>query len=94
MTPPVSASHCLSQVGLGREASRRIVPCGVVGLVVEPAAVDHADPCAGQDPGGVRVVHAAGSGSLVDVCCPGALVAAVVREVRDGLTEALLQAQL
>jgi hypothetical protein len=38
----------------------------VVGLVVEPAAVDHADPRAGEDAYGVGVVVAAGSRLCVD----------------------------
>ena len=58
MTPPVSTSDRLNQFGLGQEVLRRAVSGGVVGLVAEPAAVDHADPCGGQAPGRISAASA------------------------------------
>jgi hypothetical protein len=56
------------------------VPGGVVGALVVPAAVDDANPGAGEDSHGVGVVVSARAGSVVDVGCPSALVSAVVSE--------------
>src|SRR5512144_2761214 len=63
---------------------------GVVGLVVDPAAVDDADPGAGEHADRVRVVVAAVAGPLVDLGGPGAGVPAVVGEGGDGGAEALV----
>ena len=54
---------------------------GVVGDVVLPAAPDDGGPGTGKDANGVRVAHAAGAGSGVDVGGPGVGVAGVVGEV-------------
>src|SRR6266851_1012837 len=66
------------------------VPGWVVGDAVEPAAVDDADPGAGQDADGVRVVLAAGDRARVDLGCPGAGVPAVVGEGGHRLAEPLV----
>jgi len=55
---------------LGEEVLQAAVLGGVVGLVVLPAAPDHIDPGAGQDPHGVWVVVAAGDGLLVELRGP------------------------
>src|SRR4051812_6974241 len=87
MTPSVSTS---------RRGELLVEPLGVavqgrvVGDAVLPAAVDHADPGAGEDAHGVRVVVAAGAGVGVDLGGPGAGVSAVVGEGRDRLAEALV----
>src|SRR5450755_298874 len=76
--------------GCPGEAAGGAVECRVVGDAVEPAAVDDADPGAGQDADGVRVVLAAGPGGCVDLGGPGAGGAAVVGEGGHGLAESLV----
>src|SRR5882757_5665187 len=85
MTLPVSTSGSLEMQVLGVA-----VPVGVVGDLVDPAAPDDADPRPGQDPHGVGVVVAAGTGFGVDLRGPGAGVAAVVGERGDGDAEAFV----
>ena len=86
MTLPVSTSSrdLVSECGGGS------VLGGIVGDAVEPASVDDADPGAGQDAGGVRVVLTAGDGVMVDLRGPGAGVSAVVGEGGDRLAESLV----
>ena len=60
---------------------------GVVGHVVLPAAPDDVEPGSGEDPDGVGVVVAAGSGALVEVGGPGVGVVGVAGEVDDGAAE-------
>src|SRR5580658_10443767 len=76
MTPSVSTSGGY----LVGELAGVAVLLGVVGHAVEPASVDDADPGAGQDADGVRVVFAGGAGAVVDVSGPRAGVPAVVGE--------------
>ena len=84
MTPSVSTSgRKLPAVDLVRVA----VPGRVVRLSVEPAAVDHAHPGAGQDPDGVRVVVAPFPCSSVEIGCPGVGLDRVAGEVADGVAE-------
>src|SRR5204862_8038620 len=90
MTLPVSTSGRDLLGSLPGECGGSAVPGWVVGGAVDPAAVDDADPGAGQDAGGVRVVFAAGAGVVVDLRGPGAGVAAVVGEGVDGGAEALV----
>jgi CO/xanthine dehydrogenase Mo-binding subunit len=81
MTPSVSTSRSTS-CGGGWSSCCVAPPCrvGVVGLLIDLAAPDDADPGAGEDAYGVGVVLAAGAGSSVDVGGPGAGVAGVVGE--------------
>lgn len=72
------------------EPCRVVVPGGVVGRVVDPAAPDDPDPGAGQDAHGVGVVAPAGYCASVDVGRPGARVAGVVGEGGDGRPEPLV----
>src|SRR5215216_2718622 len=62
----------------------------VVGHLVDPAAPDHPDPGASKDPSGVGMIVAAGDGVGVELGGPGAGLAGVVREGRDGVAEALV----
>src|SRR2546421_10134458 len=77
MTPPVSTSCGDWLCGLPGECGGGAVPGGVVGDAFEPAGPDDADPGAGEDADGVRVVRAAGAGGAGDFRGPGAGVAAV-----------------
>ena len=61
MTLPVWTPHAATRLSrLSGERGGGAVECGVVGDAVEPAAVDDADPGAGEDADGVRVVLPAG----------------------------------
>ena len=64
----------------GDEALQRGVLSGVVGVVVVPDAPDDLAPGAAEDAGGVRVAGASGTGAVIDVCRPGVVAAACVRE--------------
>ena len=91
VTPSVSTPRSSScRDGWGELLSDSAVAGGVVGLLIDPAAPDDAYPGAGQDPDCVGVVLAAGARVVVDVGGPGALVAAVVGECRDGAAEAFV----
>ena len=90
MTPSVSTS---SGKRLLVEPLSVAVSGGVVGHAVDPAAVDDANPGSREDAYGVWVVVAAGAGIGIDLRGPGAGMPTVVGEGRDGLSEALLQAQ-
>src|SRR5205807_4451662 len=70
MTPPVSTSCGDWLCGLLGECGGGAVPGGVVGDAFEPAGPDDADPGAGEDADGVRVVLAAGAGVAVDLAIP------------------------
>ena len=76
--------------GTGSEVGGGSVFVRLVGHPVEPAAVDHADPGAGEDSDGVRVVVAALNGAAVDAGGPGAGVSRVVSEGHDGVAEPLV----
>src|SRR5215217_4358629 len=62
------------------ESGEVAVACGVVGLVVLPAAPEYAGPGSAEDAGGVWVLAAAGGGALVGVVGPGVPVAGAVGE--------------
>src|ERR1039458_3160701 len=89
MTLPVSTSGRDSLGSLPGERGGGSVRGGVAGYAVEPAAVDDADPGAGEYAGGVRMVLAAGAGIVADLRGPGAGVPAVVGEGGDRDTEPL-----
>ncbi len=69
--------------------------CGAVlfrvvkGLVL-PGFPEDAEPGAGEDTDGVRVLASALTGSAIDVCCPGRGMSRVVGEAGDGLSEVLV----
>jgi hypothetical protein len=86
VTLPVSTSCG----GWLRECGRSAVLGGVVGDVVLPAAPDDADPGSREDAHGVWVVFAGCACLVVDVCCPGAFVSAVVGEGGHGLAESFV----
>src|SRR5487761_834593 len=90
MTLPVSTSSRDLLGSLPGEHGGGAVFSGVVGDAVEPAAVDDADPGAGEDAHGVGVVLAAGAGVVVDLRGPGAGVPAVVGEGGDRGAESLV----
>jgi hypothetical protein len=75
---------------LGDASLTAAVAGGTVGRVVLPAAPDHAEPGPGQDADGVGVAMAAGSGLLVDMSCPGVVVAGVTGKVHDRGAELLV----
>ena len=79
----VAQRSCPVSSLLGDESLIAAVAGGVVGSVVLPAAPDHSEPGPGQDADGVGVAMAAGSGLLVEVGCPGVVVAGVTSEVHD-----------
>src|SRR5690242_21610813 len=96
---PLGGGHRGARVVVGRCSGGRLVlgelggiavSDGVVGNTVDPAAVDHPDPGAGQYPHGVGVVMAAGQRVGVDLRRPRAGVAAVVGEAGDRFAEALV----
>src|ERR1700722_14660446 len=90
MTLPVSTSCRKFFPGVPVEGCSGAVFARVIRYAVDPAGPDDADPGAGQDADGVRVVLAAGSGLVVDVGGPGAGVPAVVSEDRHGAAEPLV----
>ena len=89
MSCPVSTS--VASGGLRRlfveNALEGVVSGGVVGDAVLPASPDDVCPGAAEDADGVRVVVAAGSGSVVEVGGPGAGSSAVAGEVAEGVAE-------
>src|SRR5207245_534841 len=90
MTPPVSTSCGDWLCGLLGECGGGAVPGGVVGDAFEPAGPDDADPGAGEDADGVRVVLAAGAGVAVDLRGPWAGVPAVIGKGGHRDAEALV----
>lgn len=72
---------------LGEDALECAVGFGVVGTVVLPAVPDDVEPGPGEDPDGVGVVVAPGSGTVVEVRGPGVGIATAVGEVGDGVAE-------
>src|ERR1017187_9129897 len=90
MTLPVSTSGRDSLGSLPGERGGGSGRGGVAGYAVEPAAVDDADPGAGEYAGGVRMVLAAGAGIVADLRGPGAGVPAVVGEGGDRDAEPLV----
>src|SRR5215217_3910467 len=72
------------------ESGEVAVACGVVGLVVLPAAPEYAGPGSAEDAGGVWVLAAAGGGALVGVVGPGVPVAGAVGEHADVVAQALV----
>src|SRR6266516_5422101 len=81
---PVSSRGLLILVEEGLEG---LVPVGVVGGVVLPAAPDDVQPGSGEDAHGVGVVVASAAGAVVDVGGPGAGMAGVAGEVGDGVAQ-------
>src|SRR3974377_732832 len=90
MTLPVSTSSREFFGGVSCEPCSSAMFAGVVRDAVDPAGPDDADPGAGQDADGVRVVLAPGAGVGVDLGGPGAGVPAVVGEGGDRLAEPLV----
>ena len=92
MSCPVST--CVALGGLRdvfvEEPLECVVPGGVVGEAVLPAAPDDARPGSSEDADGVWMVVAASSGALVEVFGPGVGSAAVAGEVAQGVAEFLV----
>src|SRR3954452_15320430 len=89
MSCPVSTS--VASGGLGgvfvEDTLEGVVAGGGVGGAVLPAAPDDVRPGACEDPDGVGVVVATGSGALVEIFCPGVGSAAVAGEVAQGVAQ-------
>src|SRR6266545_5586770 len=82
MRLPVSTSR--SQRGRADVAGR------VVWHSVLPAAPEHAEPRAGEDARRMRMVRAAGPGTLIDILGPGGRAAAVVSPAGEHSSQSLV----
>jgi hypothetical protein len=84
MRHPVSTPICFEEQLSGAMLSR------VVGFAIGPGAPDDAQPGAGEDADGVRVVAAAGLGLGVDMGGPGIGVARVVGHAGESGTQSVV----
>src|SRR4051794_17942393 len=66
------------------------VEIGVVGLVIEPGAPDDAQPGAGEDAHGMRVIAATLASSRIDAAGPQVGVARVVGQTSDGAAQSMV----
>jgi len=85
MRHPVSTAKGSSGDFGGADVENRVV----VGVVL-PGTPEDADPCAGEDSGGVLVGAPACFGAIVDVGCPSGGMPGVVGEADDGLWETMV----